>query len=441
MQIKKSTQTQSIGPAKISKNRALELDVKDGKIAAIRTLDPKNIDNFNSLPYLAPGLIDLHVHFRQPGSEHKETLASGSRAALFGGVTSVGDMPNNNPVTDSYERIQNKINLAKEAPGNIYFHIMAGDDNFEEIERCFQEGKIIASKVFMGESTDTLGLSRESTERHFQLASELDMTLMVHAENDSIIETNRNKYPREAAYHSSIRSEEAEYASISEGVELALKYNTRTYFCHVSSIKGFEAIVAAKRQGLKAMIETTPHHLYFHDGYLKDSGLHQLSSPTFFQVNPPIRSAETAEFLRDKIKACPEGVDQIDSIGTDHAPHLIAEKEKPYPDSPSGIPGIELYLPLTAEFFYRGIIGLERLMGLLVRDKTDFFRIRDRGKLEQGLRADLLLWNPDRALEIKQENVQSKCAWTPYEGLTLHGWPQTVYVGGKKVLENGSYLL
>ncbi len=424
-----------LGPARTAIGTIIQIFVQGEHIERVEVVG----DPGKNLPVVFPGLIDMHVHFRQPGNEHKETLYSGSRAAIFGGVTTVGDMPNNTPVTNSYGTIQNKIRLSHDAPGSFFFHIIAAENNYAEIERCFEEGSIRAVKLFMGESTDTFGLSKESLRHHFELISSLDQLLMIHAEDDETIEHNKTKYPAEAAMHSTIRSEEAEYTATAQALELAVKYKTRCYFCHVSGRKSFETIVSAKKDGLEAYIEVTPHHLYLDDSYLTASGNNPFPSGNYYKVNPPIRQAATAEFLRSKIRACGQGIDQIDSIGTDHAPHLPSEKEKSYQDAPSGLPAIELYLPLIAQFYHQGQIDLTRLEDLLVGSKQRIFRLHDRGSIKEGMRADLLFWDPSAKQSVGAQHVHSKCGWSPYQGMELHGWPVQVFVGGKLRVDQGKF--
>jgi dihydroorotase len=374
------------------------------------------------------------VHFRQPGAEHKETILTGSQAAIHGGVTTTGDMPNNIPVTDTVAQIQKKIAIAENAPGKIFFHIAAHNANYPEIEKAHGLGLIKAIKLFLGETTGMTGRQAAGgIGDYFALAHDLDLVLMIHAEKNDLIRKNKSKYPALPKHHPDIRSMEAERVSTMEALEMAAKFSCRTYFCHVTNMSSFNEIVKGKKNGLPLCIEVTPHHLIF-DRSVLENGTAQIANANFFLMNPPLREKGHVEFLRSKLALDPKGKDQIDVIGSDHAPHLWDEKERIYPESPSGVPGVEFFLPLMAEFYHQGLLDLPRLENLLSGHAAHFFNLEDRGSILPEKRADLVIWDGKKAKTISNSMVKSKCGWTPYSGLNFHGWPNEVYVAGQREL-------
>lgn len=419
-----------LGPYQNAKGDIINLHIKDGLISKIEK-NPQAANQKEPLAIIFPGLVDMHVHFRQPGHEHKETIKSGLNSAISGGVTTCGDMPNNDPVTDNFQAIQRKVGFAGDLAPMIFFHIAAGKKNFSDIEAAASSGVTRGIKLYMGETTGASGLPEKEAPAFFEIASDLALVLLVHAEKNSIIDKNRNKFPSSLEYHSDIRSVDAERAAVCDALDLAAKYNTTLYICHVTCAAVFEEIVSAKKSGVRCFIEVTPHHLYLDRSFLKKPMKNLPCS--IYQVNPPLRDAEDADFLKSKLQRASDGYDQVDVIGSDHAPHLLTEKRQKYPLSPSGIPGVDLMLPLAANLHHQGYMDLERLEELVCASAAKIFSLENRGAIEVGKRADLVVWDRGEQRIVDKESIKSKCGWSPYEGMKLIGWPSQVYLFGEKI--------
>ena len=364
-----------------------------------------NSDNLIALP----ALIDPHVHFRTPGQEYKENWESGAGAARAGGITTVFDMPNNDPpVTDAIS-LRAKKEIINEQLKNIgiplryYLYFGATNGNLNKIEEVKNE--IIGIKLFMGASTGNLLISRlEDQKKWFAKAAELNLVLAVHAEDETEIQKEKklilNPTIRD---HSKIRSRIAAVIATKQAIALAKKYNTKLYLCHISTKEEIELIRQAKMEGLQIFTEVTPHHLF-----LNENDYERLGS--LGQMNPPLRTIDDNLALWKAIQD-----DIVDTIGSDHAPHTLEEKTQPYPQSPSGVPGIETTLPLLLNAYHQGKITLEKIVALTNKNIQKIFNL--------PINNDWVIIDLEKKQIVKNENLKTKCRWSPYVGQKLRGWP------------------
>lgn len=365
---------------------------------------------------LLPALIDPHVHFRTPGLEYKEDWKTGARAAFQGGITTVFDMPNTLPSTNTLERILEKKQLIQDqlqqidAPLRFGLYLGVDKNHFSEIARCRNE--VIGIKIFMGSSTGGLLLDDDtSLETAFRLAAENDLLVAVHAEDESLIRKNQDLFShrKKPEIHSKIRNEKVAYLATRKAINLARKYHTRLYLLHVSTKQEIELIRQAKEQGVCIYCEVTPHHLF-----LSTKAYHSLG--TRAQVNPPLREQMHANALWQAIR---EKI--VDTIGSDHAPHTIEEKSADYPAALSGMPGIETTLPLLLNACNQGKIQLADIARLMYTQILKIFRLPPH--------QDIVLVDMQKIQIVDTHQLHTKCNWTPYADLTLQGWPVMTVLG------------
>lgn len=364
-----------------------------------------------------PALIDPHVHFRTPGQEYKEDFGTGAQAAIAGGVTTVFDMPNNEPPTVTLARMEEKIKRIdqqlKRVDIPLRYGLFFGADNknIGEIQRV--KNKIIGIKVFMAGSTGHLYVDDDKAlERIFQLAAQENILVAVHAESQKIINENQANYKSpDVRNHSIIRSREAAIRATTKALDLAREYGTEVYFCHVSTKEELELLKDAKQDQMLVYIEVTPQHLFFTDKDYDTLG-------TKIQMNPPVRSQEDHNALWIAINE-----DWIDVIGTDHAPHTLQEKAKPYPESPSGVPGVETRLPLLLNAYNQGRISLNKIVELTRSNIDSIFNLEPQ--------KDLVLVDLNLKKEVRDQDQKTKCGWSPYSGRVLQGWPLHTILKGR----------
>lgn len=366
---------------------------------------------------LLPGLIDPHVHFRTPGYEHKENWITASKAALYGGFTTVFDMPNTNPATVTYEKLIEKKQLIesqlKESGIPLRYHLYFGvnKNHFDEIAKAKRH--MIALKIFMGSSTgDLLMDDQSSLHAAFAIASSHDLLVCVHAEDEDQIQDNMKKYKgrKDHKTHSLIRTPEVAKSAVELAISLARMYNTRLHILHISSKEEIECIRAAKREGLKVTCETTPHHLFLNtDSYESLQGK--------AQVNPSLKEKEHQKYLFAAIK---EGV--IDTIGSDHAPHTLSEKEQEYGKSPSGMPGVETTLPLLLTAVNNHMLDLDDVIRLCSSNIQEIYRLAPND--------DIILVDLHMERKVEESQLHTKCGWSPYAGMHLKGWPVYAIIKG-----------
>lgn len=355
-----------------------------------------------------PALIDPHVHFRTPGHEYKENWESGARAAIYGGVTTIFDMPNNVPACVTRQALLEKVELIDRQlkkvaiPLRYKLYFGADRDHLDEIPKIANLDVVAGVKIFMGSSTGTLLVDDEPTlSKVFHLAAEHDLLIAVHAEKEELIEPLSDE--TEPSVHSKKRGRGAAIAATELAISLAKQYGTKLAILHLSTKEELKLVENAKKEGVKVFAETSPHHLFLDENDYEKWG-------TFVQVNPPLRTEEDRIALWEGVRS-----GAIDWIGTDHAPHLKKEKEQGYGRAPSGIPSIELYLPLLLDACHRGFLTIERLIEITSTRVQEVFSLP---KTE-----DYALIDQNEKREVTNEMLHTKCAWSPYAGRVLTGWP------------------
>ena len=378
--------------------------------------------------YLIPGVIDDHVHFREPGLTEKATIASESRAAAAGGVTSFMEMPNTVPQTTTLEAFKEKYAIAaKDSLINYAFFFGATNNNVAYFEKLNPQ-KTCGIKLFMGSSTGNMLVDkREQLEKIFSTAKQLGLPVAVHCEESSIIAENSRRIKEEAGddpevkYHPLIRSAEACYESSKCAVELARKFGTRLHIMHISTARELELLGDSN-----ITAEATPAHLTFCDKDYERLG-------TKIKCNPAIKGEEEREALR---KAVADG--RIDLIGTDHAPHLPKDKIGGALKAASGMPSIQFSLLAMLRLVDQKVISIETLVERMCHAPARIFSIDKRGFIEKGYHADFVLLNPEKPHTITADCIISKCGWSPFEGEEFDWSVEQTWSNGECVYNNGT---
>lgn len=382
---------------------------------------------------ILPGCIDDQVHFREPGLTHKGNIATESRAAVAGGITSFMEMPNTTPNALTQELLEDKYEIAaRSSIANYSFFMGASNENIEEVLKT-NEKNVCGIKVFMGSSTGNMLVDSEVTLNN--LFSKVPMLIATHCEDEATI--RRNIENAKAIYgenvpmsqHSYIRSEEACYLSSSMAVRLAKQHRTRLHILHISTAKElelFDNTIPLEQKKITA--EACIHHLWFSEEQYLDKG-------TFIKWNPAIKKASD----RDAIF---QGVldNKIDIIATDHAPHTIEEKENSYFKAPSGGPLVQHALLAMLEKVEEGKITIERVVEKMAHAPAMLFQVTDRGYLREGYFADLVIVDPNLNYKVTKENIFYKCGWSPFEGVEFSNSIDSTYVNGKRVYDRGSII-
>ncbi len=382
--------------------------------------------------YLLPGIIDDHVHFREPGLTHKADIWHESRAAVAGGVTSFMDIPNTKPPALNLSNLEDKYEIArKNSMANYSFYMGISNDNADEVLKTPLES-VCGLKVFLGSSTgnllvnnlDTLALVFANT-KHIVAA---------HCEDDEIIAANLAEFQKiygdqiPINKHHIIRNTEACIKSSSAAVALAKKFNTRLHVFHISTedeLQLFDSDIPLEKKRITS--EVCVHHLWFTADDYDSLG-------TKIKWNPSVKESRHRDALR---KALLDG--RIDVIATDHAPHLLQEKENPYLRCPSGAPFVQFSLQIMIELVRQKIITIEDLVRLMCHNPSRLFGIRKRGFIREGWFADLVLLDLNKAYEVKKENIYSKCGWSPLEGYTFSSTVITTFINGKIAWNTGNF--
>jgi dihydroorotase len=389
------------------------------------------IDDASGL-YLIPGVIDDQVHFREPGLTHKGDIASESRAAVAGGVTSFMEMPNTNPQTVTQELLEQKYRRAAEvSPANFSFYMGATNDNLKEVLKT-DPSKVCGIKVFMGSSTGNMLVDDEKTlSEIFKNAPTLVAT---HCEDEATIQKNieiaRQRYGENVpiSRHCHIRSDEACYISSSKAVELASKFDTRLHVLHLSTAKEMSLFSSGNVKDKKITAEVCVHHLWFDD---RD----YISKGNFIKWNPAIKTAKDKEALWEALLS-----DKTDVIATDHAPHTREEKNNTYFKAPSGGPLVQHSLAAMLEMSNKGVIPVEKVVQKMCHAPAELFRIDSRGYIREGYFADLVLIDPNQTWEVSPDNIMYKCGWSPFEGQEFSHKIIATFVNGQEVYKNGKVM-
>ena len=405
-----------------------DIGIKQGKISIINDEikeDAKEIFDASSLIVL-PGCLDTQVHFREPGSIDTEDLHSGSKAAIVGGITGVFEMPNTNPPTANKEEFKKKIDLAKNRMYcNHAFYFGATPTNQSELAELYKLEGCCGVKLFAGSSTGNLLVHKEEDiEKVFESTSKI---VAVHSEDEDIL--NQRKKLRESGNvlsHPIWRNEESAMSSTRRIVKIAKRLNKKAHILHVSTKE--EVNFLSQHKG-NITFEITPQHLtIFSPDCYKKLG-------TYAQMNPPIRDKSHYDRLWYAVKN-----NYNDTIGSDHAPHLKANKEKDYPNSPSGMPGVQTLLPVMLNHINDNKLKLDQLVKFLCENPVKIFGILNKGFIKKDYDADFTIIDLNKVIEIKNENIQSKCGWTPFHGYKFKGTPVATIINGKIKMKDGKII-
>ncbi len=396
--------------------------IEDGKIAQIGDSLKLEVDQVMDVSgkHILSGLIDAHVHFRQPGATKKEDFRTGSRAAIAGGVTTVFDMPNNDPPTVNLKNLEAKRKLINGISFCDYgFYIGAQKEYLDELALTRNTAGI---KVYMGSSTGGLLLDdQKSLERIFRCAK----LIVIHAEDEKFIQKNVQKYQaiQGSEKHGLIRSASAAKEAVKKALHLAKKFNTRLHIAHVSTKEELEVI--KKFQSERISFEVCPHHLFLTEEDYFTQG-------HFMKVNPPLRFKKDLEALWEALASR-----LVDIIATDHAPHLKKEKEQSYELAPAGVPGLETMLPLLLDAVNKSRLNLRDVARLTSANPARLFALKNKGFIAKGFDADLVVVDMELEREVQNENLHTKCGWSPFNGWKLKGWPLMTFLRGEMVMQDG----
>lgn len=402
-----------------------DLGIRDGKFAALgdlsRATAAERID-CRSL-HLLPGVIDTQVHFREPGMTHKEDLETGSRSAVLGGVTAVFEMPNTEPPTTNASAFADKIRAAR---GRMHcdfaFFVGGTHDNVAELAELEQFPGSAGIKVFMGSSTGSLLVADDDGLRSILRA--IRRRAAFHAEDHARLEERKNlRRDGDPSSHAEWRDETAALRATTRLVALARETARRVHVLHVSTAEEMEVLVNHRDH---ATVEVTPQHLTLE----APEAYERLG--TLAQMNPPLRGPRHRSALW---KALDDGL--VDVLGSDHAPHTLAEKAKPYPASPSGMPGVQTLVPVMLNHVAASRLTLARFVDLTSAGPARIFGIAAKGRIAAGFDADLTVVDLKRQATITNKWIGSRCGWTPFDGLKVTGWPVGTFVRGRKVMWQG----
>ena len=405
----------------------IDIGVKNGKITNIGNLESEKSDNLidASNKLVLPGLIDTQVHFREPGSVDAEDLHSGSKAAIVGGITAVFEMPNTNPPTTNFEEFQKKIDIAKRMYCNHAFYFGATAENYEILEKLKDLEGCCGIKLFAGSSTGNLLVDKEDDiEKVFKYASKV---VAVHSEDEEILKVRKKLIEKgNVNSHPIWRNEEVAISSTRKIVKIAKRLNKKAHILHVTTKE--EVDFLSQNKG-NITFEITPQHLTIYAPDCYD----RLGS--YAQMNPPIRDKSHYDRLWYAIRN-----NYNDTIGSDHAPHLKTNKEKSYPDSPSGMPGVQTILPVMFNHMNDGKIKLNQIINFLCENPVKIFGIKNKGYIKKDYDADFTIVDLNKEIEIKNENIESKCGWSPFNGFKFKGTPIYTIINGEIKMQDGKII-
>ncbi len=405
-----------------------DIGISDGKILAVGALRDATSDQTLLAEglHVLPGGIDTQVHFREPGLEHKEDLESGTRAAIMGGITSIFEMPNTDPTTTNREALEDKLDRAKGRAWCDYsFFVGASKDNIGELAELEMLPGTPGVKIFMGSSTGPLLVDDDESLRG--VLSHCTKRCPIHAEDEPrLLERKKmrseNPHVRE---HPIRRDVECARLATERVLRISEETGHPVHILHVSTRDELPLIAEAKRKGLKTTCEVTPQHLTLNSESYETIG-------TYAQMNPPVRTEVHRVALWQAVK---DGL--FDVFGSDHAPHAKFEKALPYPESPSGMPGVQTMLPVLLEWVHRGELPLTLLVKMLCENPAKLYGILRKGQIAEGFDADLAIVDLNAEWTIGSDWLQSKCEWSPFEGMTVHGRIEHVFLRGKWAVREG----
>ena len=405
-----------------------DVGVSGGRIAAIGDLSAASASERIDCKglHVLPGVIDSQVHFREPGPVHKEDLETGSRAAVLGGVTAVFEMPNTEPTTTTAEALADKMRRAK---GRMHcdfaFWIGGARDNVADIPELERLHGAAGIKVFMGSSTGQLLVADDAGV--LAILKQVRRRAAFHSEDEARLDERKPlRVPGDPSSHPVWRDETAALRCTERLIALAREARAQVHVLHVSTREEMELLARAKDV---ASCEATPHHLTLSADDYPRLG-------TKLQMNPPVRGPEH----RDGIW---RGLDQgvVDALGSDHAPHTLEEKAKPYPDSPSGMTGVQTLVPIMLDHVNAGRLSLQRFVDLTSAGPQRIFRIHGKGRIAAGYDADFTIVDMKRVETIRDSWIASRSGWTPYDGKSVTGWPVGTIVRGRRVMWEGELVL
>ena len=403
----------------------VNIGIKDGYIQEIglsaqakarETLNLKGLD-------VLPGLIDTQVHFREPGLEYKEDIAHGSLSAVKGGITAFCEMPNTKPPTMSKERLEEKVQIAEKTSWcDFGFYMGTGEKNRNILAEIRKTRGCCGAKIFMGKSTGDMVVEEQDLLEQIISEASFGVTA-IHSEHEARLEERKHlrvKQPISVHNHLLWRDDETAFLSTKRACEIAKRFKKPIHILHISSKQELDYIRDYRQY---VSTELTPQHL-------------TLSAPecydklgTLAQMNPPIRTEEHRQALW---KALREGL--IDVIGSDHAPHTLEEKLEKYPNSPSGMPGVQTLLPLMLNHVHEQRLDMPTLVKLLSLNPARLFRMKDQGKIAKGQKAHFTLVDKKRKKKIESSWLASKCNWSPFVDYPVTGWPVGTLMYGKFVV-------
>ncbi len=399
--------------------RFADVAIKNGKIFKIGKLtnlkSKKNIDARGL--HVLPGAFDTQVHFREPGNTKKENLKTGSLAAVAGGITSVFDMPNNKPSITTKKLFLKKLQTAKKRMHcNYAFYFGAEKDNIKEIKKVEKVKGCCGVKVFVGSSTGTLLVSNHNDIEKIMRST--NKMISFHSENEDMLIT-RKKYAKKGMplSHQVWRNVDTALSSTRKLIRSAYRSKKKIHVLHITTAEEIKLLLRNRKY---VSFEVTPQHLILAspDCYKKLG--------TYAQMNPPIRGTRHRNVLRKTLKK-----GQIDIVGSDHAPHLKSEKNKIYPNSPSGMPGVQTLLPILLNEVTKKTISLNEVVKLTSFNPKKIFKIKNKGLIKVGYDADLTIVDMNKTKKVLNKDMKTKCGWTPFNGMKLKGWPIGTIINGK----------
>ena len=373
---------------------------------------------------LLPGMIDMHVHFREPGIENKGTIKTESRAAVSGGITSIMEMPNTKPAAITNKILEDKYKIASESClTNYSFYLGASNSNLDEL-KSVDPKKVCGIKLFLGSSTGNLVVDNKN--QIAEIFEQIKIPIALHCEVDEIIKENeikaKEKYGENIPFleHGNIRSRQACLLSTQYAIDLAEKHNTQIHILHMTTSDELKLFKNEAVENKKITVEVCPHHLWFSEEDYSALG-------SYIKCNPAIKTLADRNALREALKS-----GFIDTVGTDHAPHLLSEKDNTYFNAPSGMPIVQSALPSLLEY-----LSPEMVAEKTSHNPAKIYKCLDRGFIREGYFADLTVINMNKSQTVNKENILYKCGWSPFNGIEFKSTIDATFVNGKIVYEKG----
>ena len=405
----------------------VDIGLSGNKIKKIGKIELNSSKVFDaSDKVVLPGIIDTQTHFREPGSTDVEDLESGSRAAVLGGITSLFEMPNTNPPTSNLVEFERKLQLAKNRMHSNYaFYFGATPENIEQLSKLKDVEGCCGVKLFAGSSTGKLLVDKEADIE--KVISNSDRIVSIHSEDEEILKLRKKFIKKDDVHsHPEWRNTECAMSSTRRVVKIAERYNKKIHVLHVTTKEEVDFLAMHKKN---VTFEITPQHLtlYAPDCYDKLG--------TYAQMNPPLRTKEHYDRLWVAIKN-----NIVDVLGSDHAPHSKENKDKEYPNTPSGMPGVQTIFPVMLDHVNNGKLTLKQLIKLMCENPCRIFGIKNKGYIKEGYDADFTIADMNKEVVIKDEMIASKCGWTPFNNHKVKGFPVGTIVNGNLVMLDGKLI-